>query len=100
MYGGACYHVQAGQGDSAMTWREARAWCHDRQTELVSITSLHEQLFVHSLVRDVSLALSTVWSGPFQSCNDRQTELVSITSLHEQLFVHSLVRDVTLSTVW
>ena len=53
MYGGACYFVQEGAGDSAMTWREARSWCNSMHTELVSITSLQEQLFVRSLVKTV-----------------------------------------------
>ena len=53
MYGGACYFVQEGAGDSAMTWREARSWCNSMRTELVSITSLQEQLFVRSLVKTI-----------------------------------------------
>lgn len=50
MYAGSCYYVEPGASDNALTWRAARDWCRDLQAELVSITSLPEQLFVQSLV--------------------------------------------------
>lgn len=60
-YQGACYFVQEGSGDNAMTWREARSLCQGMQTELLSITSRQEQLFVQSLISNASSV--ALWTG-------------------------------------
>ncbi|KAK7498721.1 hypothetical protein BaRGS_00010098, partial [Batillaria attramentaria] len=53
-YGGSCYYVNPGVADDAKAWREARSWCQSRSVDLVSITSREEQLFVQSLIGNVS----------------------------------------------
>ncbi|XP_076467662.1 uncharacterized protein LOC143298664 [Babylonia areolata] len=60
-YNGACYLVQTGEGEGALTWREANAWCQQAHTALLSITSPREQLFIHSLIQNVSS--DSVWIG-------------------------------------
>ncbi|XP_031566858.1 snaclec 2-like, partial [Actinia tenebrosa] len=57
LFGGSCYHVYT----ETKLWQDSSLACQSNQANLVSITSLQENNFVHSLIR--SAVVSAVWIG-------------------------------------
>ncbi|KAM5158316.1 macrophage mannose receptor 1-like [Mantella aurantiaca] len=47
-------------GNSALTWYQARRSCHQQDAELLSITELHEQMYISGLTSDTK---TTLWVG-------------------------------------
>ncbi|KAK3100720.1 hypothetical protein FSP39_024244 [Pinctada imbricata] len=60
-YKGHCYYVVDGVGSQSKSWREARRWCQSHSAELISITSVFEQLFIQNQIKNTTAF--SFWTG-------------------------------------
>uniref|UniRef100_H3APD1 Macrophage mannose receptor 1 n=1 Tax=Latimeria chalumnae TaxID=7897 RepID=H3APD1_LATCH len=54
---GASYQIN---GESAVTWHQARKSCQQQDADLISVTELHEQAYITGLTNDIGTSL---WIG-------------------------------------